>query len=180
MIIDESIKTILLHNPKCGGTFFRDSFMASRKGNAAFEYWQLYDEAYNIDLGHITLDVLPRFIPNFQQYKILSFVRNPYNRFVSGFKTASLNIPSVRIIGEKCDWKIRHICDYIASLKYYDQDLILRNPRIPWLNPQSNFIGPTVLNLKFEENADWSFILNLFQVTGAVVKIPARPEIVFC
>lgn len=171
MVIDESSKVIFLHNPKCGGTFFRNSYLNCHGSDKAHDYWKLYDEIVHTDLGHINLRNLPRFVPDFMDYKIITFVRNPYNRFVSALKTAAELVPDISEIGRKCQWNIEDICNYISTLNYREQDFLLRNPCIPWLNPQSYFIAPHVITLQFESYNDWNFLLNVFRITDANIYI---------
>lgn len=171
MVIDETTKVIFLHNPKCGGTFFRDSYTACHGSHQAYDYWKLYDETVHTDLGHINLQNLPRFIPDYKEYKIISFVRDPYNRFVSGFKEAVKFIPEVRSLGERYHWNMTDICNHLTMLNYREQDFFLRNPSIPWLNPQSYYVNSDVIILHFESYNDWNFLLNIFRITGAKVHI---------
>lgn len=86
MIIDKSRKVIYLHNPKCGGTFLRDIYQEKYGDTEAIRWWKLYSREYGTDLGHISYDDLPRFVPDFEEYRLLMMVRNPYNRFISGYK----------------------------------------------------------------------------------------------
>lgn len=171
MVIDETTKVIFLHNPKCGGTFFRKSYFNCHGLSNAYDYWKLYDETVNTDLGHINLQNLPRFIPDYKEYKIISFVRNPYNRFISGFKTASQYFPEIKRLGERYGWNMTDICNELSILNYREQDLFLRNPSIPWLNPQCYYANSHVIVLRFESYNDWDFLLNLFCITGAKVHI---------
>lgn len=171
MIIDEVTKVIFLHNPKCGGTFFREIHYESHHSWAPTIYWKLYEQEVNADLGHINLHNLARFVPDYQDYRIIAFVRNPFNRFVTGFKTAAGHRRNVREIGDRFAWNTHNICKYLLSLNHYEQDVILRNPDTPWLNPQSNYVSSSTITLRFESYADWQFLLNVFKITDAPVKI---------
>lgn len=86
-------------------------------------------------------------------------------------KTAAGHRQQVREIGERFEWNTHEMCKYLLSLDWYEQDAILRNPVIPWLNPQSNYVSPSTITLRFESYADWQFLLNVFRITGAEVTI---------
>lgn len=174
MIIDEKTKTIFLHNPKCGGMFFRRSHWSSHHDCASKDYLKLYDEELNVDLGHINLGNLPRFVPDYQDYKMITFVRNPYNRFVTALKTAAIHREVIKHIGDQCQWETKAICNHLLSLNYSEQDALLRSTSIPWLNPQSNYVSASTIVLRFESLADWQFLMNVFNVTDAQVSI--RPD----
>lgn len=174
MIVDETTKTIFLHNPKCGGIFFRKCHFKCHQNHVSRDYLKLYDEEFNVDLGHINLNNLPRFIPDYPDYKIIAFVRNPYNRFVTALKTAATHRVIIKNIGNRFDWDIRKICNYLSSLNYFEQDKLLRSTSIPWLNPQSFYVNSSTITLRFESLSDWQFLMNIFKVTGAQVHI--RPS----
>lgn len=171
MIVDEQMKVIFLHNPKSGGTFLREAYTKARGSGQAYRYLRLYNEDVNTDLGHINLGNLPRFVADCDQYKILSFVRNPYNRFVSALQTTCLHNPLVRRLDENCCGDVKKICRCLLSLSAYRQDMILRNRRIPWLNPQSNYADHRTIVLRYESAADWRFLFNVFRIENAEVRI---------
>lgn len=177
MIIDENTKTIFLHNPKCGGIFFRNSHLNSHHNHASRDYLKLYDEELNVDFGHINIGNLPRFIPDYQDYKIISLVRNPYNRFVAALKTAAIHREVIRDICNQCQLETKAICNHLLSLNYSGQDALLRSTSIPWLNPQSNYVNASTIVLRFESLADWQFLMNVFKVTNAQVHIRPNYEV---
>lgn len=204
MIIDKSRKVIYLHNPKCGGTFLRDIYQEKYGDTEAIRWWKLYSREYGTDLGHISYDDLPRFVPDFEEYRLLMMVRNPYNRFISGYKeTKSQFSTPVRLGGlinyprayygsgeeynrlskvEKVYEQMKSalpftflhelrkiqllsapdFCKWLGSSNRKRQDLFLRNKRIPWLNPQSDFIGSGVTVLHYESVSDWSVLFEAF------------------
>lgn len=47
----------------------------------------------------------------------------------------------------------------LCSCNRLKQDYFLRNKRIPWLNPQSDFLGNKVTVLQYESISDWGIIL---------------------
>lgn len=172
MIVDEKIKTIWLHNPKCGGLFFRRIYNETRKDGLENIYNGVYTEDRNTDLAHIDYSSLARFIPDYHSYKIIAFIRNPYNRFVSGWKTSCERIRDIQDLNKKLNGNTKDICEYINGLNYYQQDQLLRNRKIPWLNPQTNYTRGNTILLKFESVPDWSFLLRVFQISNAHIRIP--------
>lgn len=86
MIVDKTHKVIYLHNPKCGGTFLRRIYIEKYGETEATDWWLEHTYTYGTDLGHIIYRDLSRFVPDFREYRLLVMVRNPYNRFISGFK----------------------------------------------------------------------------------------------
>jgi len=172
MIIDESSKVIFLHNPKCGGSFFRN--LCSQNGLKTSEiYWDYHSEETDADLAYISLINLPRFVPDYQEYKIIAFVRNPYNRFASGIKEVKIAPGNAELkkVLELCGNDIKKFCSHLLNLSYHEQDQILRNPAIPWLMPQSCFTDKTTITLRYESLVDWQFLFNVFNIPEANVRI---------
>ena len=200
MIVDRERKVIYLHNPKCGGTFLRDIYIEQYGETDATKWWKLFSTQYGVDLWHITYNDLPRFITEWKDYKIVTMVRNPYNRFYSGIKELKgQTVPFIfyrikcsrRVIDE--EWfslnkfqkvyaflksicpgtNANHLvklnlasqeeaCKYIFHLKHSKQDFLLRNKRIPWINPQSYYMDENVEILHYESVNDWIKLLNIF------------------
>jgi len=170
MTIDEESKVIFLHNPKCGGRFFRD--VCSQNGLIASQlYWGHHTEETNVDLAHISLINLPRFVPDYKEYRIIAFVRNPYNRFVSGINMAVLRNEGIKKMLEPYLGDVKDICSYLLDLNYYEQDKILRNQAVPWLLPQSYYVDKTTITLRYESLTDWRFLFNIFKISDANVQI---------
>ncbi|WP_289004851.1 sulfotransferase family 2 domain-containing protein [uncultured Parabacteroides sp.] len=195
MIVDEKHKVIYLHNPKCGGTFLRDLYIEKYGNTEATKWWQYYTHKYGTDLGHVTYNDLPRFILEREEYRITVMVRNPYNRFYSAVKEFSQQLKNVGgvikypklMVGEYTEsnlltkiylltiypgiYRLRKlqrasvndICNQI--FRSSDQDFYLRNKRIPWLNPQSYFIGKNVEVFQYESESDWLKLLELFDLS---------------
>lgn len=86
MIVDKTRKVIFLHNPKSGGTFLRDIYKEKYGESEATMWWKPYTRKYGTDLGHISYNDLPRFVPGWKEYRLLVMIRNPYNRFYSSVK----------------------------------------------------------------------------------------------
>ena len=198
MIVDKEHKVIYLHNPKCGGTFLRKCYIKKYGQTDATKWWKQFSKEHGTDLGHISYDDLPRFIPDWEDYRLIVMVRNPYNRFYSAVKELKvqvrllripLNIETPKYLSNKmwdllkiiiyfflriCPWTYTHylwklnsvstdnFCTQVFRLKRVKQDSFLRNKQLPWLNPQSDFIGKKVEVLRYEYFSDWEILLNAF------------------
>ncbi|MEY8612492.1 hypothetical protein AALM74_25330 [Parabacteroides segnis] len=86
MIVDKTRKVIFLHNPKSGGTFLRNIYKEKYGESEATVWWNPYTRKNGTDLGHISYNDLPRFVPGWEEYRLLVMIRNPYNRFYSSVK----------------------------------------------------------------------------------------------
>lgn len=175
MNIHEDKKVILFHNPKTGGQFIRRELARKPGMNTAYEYWGPYSREINTDLGHINRSTIPRFFPNYQSYRMMTFVRNPYDRFISAMTTARGNNAWMAGVIRKYPEALDFL-RYIDSLDYYEQDRILRSPEIPWFNPQSYYVGEDVQVFHYESEKDWAYVCELFDIQSTNVKIkPAYP-----
>lgn len=206
MIVNERTGVIYLHNPKSGGTFLRRCYRKQYGKTADTRFWALYTRQVNTDLGHITYNLLPRFLPQWKDYRIMVMLRNPYNRFESGLKESRFQLDKYkRFHGRRLEdltdhplqvslprlWLMRlkikelslfqydewayvkrmialndplEFCETLARESFYHQDLLLRNKRIPWLNPQSQFIGLQVEILHYESEEDWRKLAEAFEL----------------
>lgn len=127
MIVDKERRIIYLHNPKSSGTFLRKLYIGKYGKSEATKWWKAYTIQYGTDLGHITYSDLPRFIPEWREYRIVAMVRNPYNRFYSAVKETLIQcgkqpvrmgknypvmVPPYILEGEFQEWsKIKRIYD---------------------------------------------------------------------
>lgn len=173
LIVDEPTKTIFLHNPKCGGSFIKRMYL-NRNPNYPEPLHRLrnrYDIEINVHGAHIDYYNLPRFIPDYKDYKLISFIRNPYNRFVSAMHWSAGSNPKIKQLMQEYLKDIKKICQHLISLDYTEQDSYLRNYNIPWTMPQSRFSGQDIITLKYESKQDWNFLLNLYNINNAEIKI---------
>lgn len=215
MIIDKQRKVIFLHNPKCGGTFLKGEYEKAGNPDTTL-FHTTWMKEYNTDPWHITYDLLPRFVPDWKEYRIFVMVRNPYNRFLSATKEArnvltrnlwplkkglrssylfrgeyskmplyQKFIASLRDVilfkcGLGCEKQFQQFLsledaqrslELLQSMTYYEQDQILRNRRIPWLMPQSCFVGTDVEILCFEKRADWEKLAGLLELPDMLSRL---------
>lgn len=56
-------------------------------------------------------------------------------------------------------------CKRICLLNQSEQDFYIRNKKIPWLNPQSFYIGTNVEILRYESEDDWIKLLEVFELS---------------
>lgn len=118
MIVDRERKVIYLHNPKSGGTFLREIYIKKYGKTDATKWWKLFTKEYNTDLGHVSYDDLPCFIPEWDDYRLIMMVRNPYNRFYSAVKELRDKVNIVKVHSTK-------VPEYM-SLEYKEWNLLRR------------------------------------------------------
>lgn len=170
MNICEKNKTLLFHNPKTGGQFIRRELARCGMEGNAYEFWGPYSREINTDLGHINRFTISRFFPTYKQYRLMTFVRNPYNRFISAMSTARGNHFRMAAILREYPEPLVFL-RYLDSLNYYEQDRILRTPEVPWFNPQSYYAGKGVTVLRYESPEDWKIVCDAFGIENAPVRI---------
>lgn len=165
MIVDQERKVIYLHNPKCGGTFLRDIYIEKYGKTDATKWWKLFSHQYGVDLGHITYDDLPRFIPEWKDYRIITMIRNPYNRFYSGIKELKSQLVPFELFSIKCSG---HLIDeeWLSLNKFQKTYEFLRNKRIPWITPQSYYMAEKIELLWYESEDDWEKLLDIFGLSA--------------
>lgn len=166
MIVDRERFRIFLHNPKTGGTFFRKVVNLQVNGVDGNEFFIPYTCETNTDLGHINKNNLARFVKNSEYYNVYSIVRNPYDRFISTFNRSVFNHPKIKKLWEESG-SVENFIRYIHQLNYRGQDSFIRNPEIPWLNPQSYCFGGNIKSFQYESEADWTMLFKIFGVESA-------------
>jgi len=90
MLISDRYRVVFIHNPKCGGTSLRDRLKPLDDRDNF--YWLRQDNPHlnrRIDKAHVALEDFqrgfPEEFPNLEQYFCFTFVRDPYERFISAF-----------------------------------------------------------------------------------------------
>lgn len=173
MYIDKKNKIIFLHNPNCGGRFIRQCLSQQDELTSAYKYWGPYTRELNTDLSHINKHTLPRFFPEWKEYKVVVLIRNPYNRFMSAWNVARGNNFKILRLSSIYNSPFAFL-KYIDSLNYYEQDRLLRSPEIPWFNPQSYYIDNKFLTLQYENPDDWKILFKLLEIKNAKIQIKAN------
>lgn len=152
----ENTKTIWLHNPKTGGTFLRHRVLEKNSRSTVMLNWAPYNREVNTDMGHVNMHHLRRFVPDCDDYRIITFVRNPYDRYVSFFNSSINNSAYIKNFYSQLGNDPLKFAEFVQKSNYITQDRILRNPEIPWLNPQSFYLNEKVEVLRYECLEDWN------------------------
>lgn len=150
LLIDEPTKTIFLHNPGCGGEFVKESYANTRPDFPKAMLYGLPDQGCNIDEKHINAYALPRFVPDYKKYKLITFVRNPYDRFMAASRIAVKLDMRIHQLWAKNGNDPKAVCSELLSYDFATQDNLLRNPLRPWLMPQSLFTARGAHLLRYE------------------------------
>ena len=89
MPILHSAKIIFVHIPKTGGGSIEKSlgiYGSDNNGNLTPDLSILYGKYKNKFLQHLTIsEIKERNIKDFESYKKISFVRNPYDKIISEY-----------------------------------------------------------------------------------------------
>ncbi len=88
MIVSDSEKFVFVHNPKCGGMSCHNTLLKyDTRDNLFFEWRPVNPAGKILDMAHITPFQMRRFFPKafeeVQGYVKFTFVRDPYQRFMS-------------------------------------------------------------------------------------------------
>lgn len=88
MIVSDSEQFVFVHNPKCGGMSCHNALLKyDTRDNLFFEWRPVNPAGKILDLAHITPFQMRRFFPkafeDVQGYVKFTFVRDPYQRFLS-------------------------------------------------------------------------------------------------
>lgn len=108
MIVSDSEKFVFIHNPKCGGMSCHNALLKyDTRDNFFFEWKPVNDEGKILDMAHIIPFQLRRFFPEdfaaVQDYVKFTFVRDPYQRYMSAVSQhLKLGTPMMRqaILGD--------------------------------------------------------------------------------
>ncbi|MFY0312381.1 sulfotransferase family 2 domain-containing protein [Leisingera sp. D0M16] len=88
MIVSDSEKFVFIHNPKCGGMSCHNALLKyDTRDNFFFDWKPVNKEGKVLDLAHVTPFQMRRFFPKafagVQDYVKFTFVRDPYQRYLS-------------------------------------------------------------------------------------------------
>jgi len=157
---NNNINLLLIHIPKTGGTSLEKYF--SKKYNIKLDINSLYtiknNPEYllnNVHLQHLTLlnlkDNNKRFKIDWNNLKIITIVRNPYDRILSEIFWRNIKMEKKNNIKTKID-SINKIKEYIQ--KYKNNNSTLDNhmrPQYEFLLNKEQQIDPNILILKTED-----------------------------
>lgn len=162
MLINVKDRIILLHNPKTGGRF--------REGACKERYFhtpsiELKKPVRNI--SHITYEEAKEAMPTFPLYKVITVIRNPYNRFVS-----AVNFSFNEVFGCNLEKSINNALDMIEK----NEIGVLFSSECPWFCPQNLYTGEGVEVLKYENMDDWKRLCDIlkFDITQVNIKSSYR------
>lgn len=102
MIVSDTEKFVFVHNPKCGGMSCHNTLLAYDTRDNQFFEWRPVNEAGKIlDLAHVTPFQMRKFFPrafaDVADYCKFTFVRDPYQRFMSAVSQhLKLGTPQMR------------------------------------------------------------------------------------
>lgn len=165
LLIDENTKTIFLHNPGCGGTFVKESYLNAHPGYPRRMLAMKGPEAY------IDAVVLPRYVPDYREYKLLAFVRNPYERFLFALRDGAGENGMLKQLCDRHSGDPKEVCRELLGYDYGTQDAFLRSSLCPRLVPQSRFRARGAELLRYESQQDWKYLFNILSIPLDAVDI---------
>ncbi len=115
-------KIVFIHIPKNSGRHIRQCISSNHR--VLYSFW----DVGKIDRAHIPFSMRKIFISNPNQYRYFTFVRNPYDRFISAFK---YKFPRANISQMK-EFIINILPTYTFDKQY--------NPKIIHFYPQYMFL----------------------------------------
>ena len=178
MIINEEKKIILLHNPKTGGLSFEIYINIFNKKNNIRIYHNNKGVFNYIWCDHATFNMVYDIYGD--EYTYYTFIRNPYNRYISAINYIKDEHMWNNDLGEKSF--LLSPTDKIGNLN----SIILNKETIfniqdglwyPHLLYQSEYINNKVNILKYESNEDWEIIKKIFDIPNYKVKIKKNYDI---
>ena len=132
MLINETKKYIIFHVPKNGGTSIKNAHVNSNN-DVVKKYWKLPTKT-TPDLGHLNLynfkDHVEPMYPLIS-YKIYVVVRNPVERFISGWNELKRHEISRKYLRTLNIVTMEDLVDAI----FQDRSIILKNELV-WVCPQ--------------------------------------------
>lgn len=125
-------KIIFIHIPKCGGTSVENSLSIIEKGSL-WGFNKNISKKINFphELQHMTFDAYKKLLGNLKNYKIFTFVRNPFDRAISLYKDAKFKRKDIRkYLNLKNDFNFNEFLNKIQKSKHIhhkDQIFFLKN-----------------------------------------------------
>lgn len=158
MIILNNKPIVFLHNPKTGGRYIRKKLKDSceRHGNIRI----LRYRGIRMYLGHLNAKDARKFLAKYPGYSIISMVRNPYNRICSIFNEQIwMNAEMAQLYRDKGE-DIKEFWKTIQAMPPAEQNRLLRDPNVPWYNPQSWWMADDITSYQYESVDDWNRLSN--------------------
>jgi hypothetical protein len=143
-------RIVYIHIPKNSGKYIRSCIKNKYKIIKAF--W----DVGKIDRAHIPYSMRHIFIKNPQECRYITFVRNPYDRFISAFK---YKFPKKSIL--MMQTFIKDILPTYQFDKFYNPNIIHFYPQYLFLTNEQDEewdINNTIEVTKLENAADYKFI----------------------
>jgi len=152
MLIFQGLKNrvVYIHIPKNSGKYVRSCI--ANKYKIINSFWDIG----KIDRAHIPYSMREIFVNNPQECRYITFVRNPYDRFISAFKYKfpNANITSMRIF-------IKEILPTYQFDNLYNPNIIHFYPQYLFLINENNEewnINKDIEVTKLENAKDYKFI----------------------
>lgn len=161
MLINVKDRIILLHNPKTGGRFRENACKERYFHTPSIELKKPVR-----DISHITYEEAKDAMPTFPMYKVITVVRNPYNRFAS-----AVNFCFEEVFGGRgLEKSVNNALDLIEK----NEIGILFSSKYPWFCPQNLYTGEGVEVLKYENIDDWKRLCDLLKFD--ITRVDIRPS----
>lgn len=131
MIVNETKKYIIFHIPKNGGTTVHNSVFP--KNDKVKKLWKLPSKT-TPDLAHLHFGQLSfaNLDDDIRSYKYYAIIRNPFERFLSGYNYASHHMPMFAHYVKSNNLKTME--DFIDHVQSCPE--VLKKVELTWLWPQ--------------------------------------------
>lgn len=150
MLINVKDRIILLHNPKTGGRFRENACKERYFHTPSIELKKPVQ-----DISHITYEEAKYAMPTFPMYKVITVVRNPYNRFAS-----AVNFCFEEVFGGRgLEKSVNNALDLIEK----NEIGFIFSKEKPWFCPQSFYAVEGVEILRYESMDDWKRLCDLLK-----------------
>jgi hypothetical protein len=146
MIISDTERFVFVHNPKCGGMSCHNALLQyDTRDNFFFEWKPVNPEGKILDMAHIIPFQLRKFFPrvfaDVEMYTKFTFVRDPYQRYMSAISQhLKLGTPQMRdaILSDPAAFYQVASAFAVSALKQYgvenDHKLVHFRPQVQFTN----------------------------------------------
>lgn len=138
-------KIIFIHIPKNSGRYIRECI--KKKYKVLYSFW----DVGQIDRAHIPYSLRNIFIKQSNDYRYITFVRNPYDRFISAFK---YKYPNASI--QQMNYFAKTILPDFIFDKFFNPKIIHFFPQYMFLMDENNKLNDEhkKIEVKKLENCD--------------------------